>query len=111
MEEQRPVTDVVTSRRARVALVAGAVAGICGVALLVGAFTPVGQRDLGRPLFALMSIASIVAVVAGIAGLWAERGQRRYALAGLALTLPALVIYGFIAVFIILLLTGEISLD
>ncbi len=110
MEEPHRGTGPVTSTRARIALIAGAVAGITGLALIVSALTDFDGEILAAPLFGIMSVAAIVGVIAGIAGLWAERGQRRYALAGLALTLPALVIYGFIVVLIILLVTGEIEL-
>ena len=95
-------------KRALVAMIAGGISVLTLLLLGVDFATAFELGDSVGPLVVLMCAATLVATVAGIAGL-RKRGERRFAAAGLLLALPALVIVGATALFVILVLTGVIE--
>ena len=95
---------------ARTALVSGAISIVCALVLAVASLEGVNMGDRDAPLFVLMVVATLVALVAGASGL-RRRGERRFAAAGVVLTLPALAVVAFVGIFLLLMLTGEIELS
>ena len=95
---------------ARTALVSGTISIVCALVLAVASLEGVDMGDRDTPLFVLMAVATLVALVAGGIGL-RRRGERRFAAAGVVLTLPALAVVAFVGIFLLLMLTGEIELS
>ena len=95
--------------RGRVAIIAGVVSAICAVTLAATTFADVEVPGGGGAVFMLMMLAALIAVVAGIAGL-RRPGQRPLALAGIALSVPALVVLALGVLFMILAFTGTIEI-
>ena len=95
---------------ARTALVSGTISIVCALVLGAASLEGVNMGDSDTPLFFVMVAATLVALVAGGIGL-RRRGERRFAAAGVVLTLPALAVLAFVGIFLLLMLTGEIELS
>ena len=93
------------SRAARTAVVAGVVSILCAIVLAFGQAAAV-RSDVSAPLFMIMLASTLVGLVAGMLAI-RRRDDRRLAVAGIVLTLPALIVIGIVALVLVALVSGE----